>query len=102
MDRRDMMLAAAAGAAAILATPAKADAQFSSADPRQYVVHSGCSGWIITRNSATDYSLRMVAEDGNSSIKFIRLTGPDAFQQLQDIYQMMTLLTGLLGVTKIS
>ena len=63
-------------------------------------MHSGCSGWTIVRNSATDYSVRMLGENPAQSLKLIRLTGPDAFMQAQDIYQMLTFLTGVLGVKR--
>jgi len=38
----------------------------------------------------------MLGENPAQSLKLIRLTGPDAFMQAQDIYQILTFLTGIL------
>lgn len=67
-------------------------------DPRQFTVHSGCSGFIVVQNGPDDYTLRLVAEGGASSLKFLRLTGPDAFAELSDIWRTLTFLATKFGV----
>jgi len=69
-----------------------------SADPRTFTVHSGCSGWIIVQIGPQDYTLRLVRENGTASIKYLRLTGTDAFEELQAIWRTFTFLSEKFGV----
>jgi hypothetical protein len=69
-----------------------------SADPRTFTVHSGCSGWIVVQNGPQDFTLRLVSEDGSASIKYLRLTGPDALAELQDIWRTFRFLSEKFGV----
>jgi hypothetical protein len=68
------------------------------ADPRAFTVHSGCSGWIIVQNGPQDFTLRLVSGDGSASIKYLRLTGPDAFAELQDIWRTLMFQSQKFGV----
>ena len=45
-----------------------------------------------------DYTLRLVGENGTASIKYLRLTGTDAFAELQAIWRTFTFLSEKFGV----
>jgi hypothetical protein len=96
MERRQTLgaLIGLIGGAALNQTAASAQ----SADPRLFTVHSACSGWIIVQNGPQDFTLRLVSGDGSTSLKFLRLTGPHALAELQDIWRTLMFLSEKFGV----
>ena len=96
MERRQT-LGALVGLISVAAV-SQATGSAQSADPRTFMVHSGCSGWIIVHNGPQDFTLRLVSEDGSASIKYLRLTGPDALAELQDIWRTLMFQSRKFGV----
>lgn len=96
MERRETLGALVGLIGGVALNHAAASAQ--SADPRAFTVHSGCSGWIIVQNGPEDFTLRVVSENGSASIKYLRLTGPDAFAELQDIWRTLMFVSQKFGV----
>jgi hypothetical protein len=96
MERRQTLgaLVGLIGGAALSQTTTSAQ----SADPRTFTIHSGCSGWIVVQNGPHDFTLRLVSEDGSASIKYLRLTGPDALAELQDMWRTFMFLSEKFGV----
>lgn len=98
ITRRQVLAAVPAVPVAAALSATSTEAAIANPDPRQFDVHSGCSGFIIVQNGEQDYSLRMVSEDGNASIKFLRMTGPDAFAELSDVWRTVVFLTRKFGL----
>lgn len=96
MQRRDAIKAMPAAALAMSAA-ATTDVN-AQTDARDFTVHSSCAGFYIAQNGENDYSLRMVAADGAGSLKYLRLTGPDALAELSDIFRTLTFLSEKFGV----
>jgi len=94
---RRQALAAGVGVA-VLGLTETVKAQITNPDPLNYEIHSGCSGFILLQNSDGSWSLRIVSEDGNTSIKYIRASGPDAFVWLGKVRQMLIFQTEALGL----
>jgi hypothetical protein len=50
------------------------------------------------QNGPQDFTLRLVSEDGSASIKYLRLTGPDALAELQEMWRTFMFLSEKFGV----
>lgn len=60
-------------------------------------VHSYCSGFALVQNAVNDWSLRMVSEDGNTSVKVIRRSGPTAQAELGEMLNLLNASLRLQG-----
>jgi hypothetical protein len=59
---------------------------------------NGVSAIRINRNSANDFSLKLISGDGSKNVTFIRYGGADADPKIQQVYYKLVELANELGL----